>query len=434
MEMDARADLAALRLIDLSTLSDPVEFARLALSLELPEDFVGVGSGEIFSDSSLKGAGTEAVAAGAGVCTVDREEDFEWSFAVPAGNHSSFRSELWGVIAAASGVVDTAVKMLAPSARVKIRATCSLEWAVLRWIVEARNLKIALQWTPGHAGTKGNEVADGLANAGTQPGVAPLAINPAIRRLFDAPFTVMWRGQAINTDPRRFARGLNNARHSAVLATVTAAGVTRAPVDIPATAIVLRGGPRRVRGSESFSANATLSFQLKALAGQLPTCLRLHSWWPHRYPSEDCVECLALGHSIPDTQAHFFACPASLARVPEAAEAAFPYVAGALKTIDDDTHADPTLRRAAREMIMELLRDGRIERTAAGLVDSSLVGWFRRSYALGIPVNDDGSPLTVGAALTLFDPLHGSWIDARVAPRLGDWQVTEDPGFPPGPP
>ncbi|KAI9175621.1 hypothetical protein H9P43_006984 [Blastocladiella emersonii ATCC 22665] len=250
-----------------------MEFARLALSLELPEDFVGVGSGEIFSDGSLKGAGTDAVAAGAGVCTVDREEDFEWSFAVPAGNHSSFRSELWGVIAAAS------------VARRGTSLTITLD-------------NKALQWTRGHVGTKGNEVADGLANSGTQPGVAPLAINPAIRRLFDAPFTVMWRGQAINTDPRRFARGLNNARHNAVLATVTAAGVVRAPVDIPATAIALRGGPRRVRGSESFSANATLSFQLKALAGQLPTRHRLHSWWPHRYPSEDCVECSALGHSM----------------------------------------------------------------------------------------------------------------------------------------
>ncbi|KAI9179086.1 hypothetical protein H9P43_005748 [Blastocladiella emersonii ATCC 22665] len=128
-------------IMDEAAVPEPAGFAQSVLSLDLAEDAQGIAGGIVYTD----------------------------------GNHSSFRSELWGALAAAAsacrgakltltldnkGVVDSAVKMLSPSPRVRVRATCSLEWAVLRWIIAARELRVSFEWVRGHAGNSGNEEAD----------------------------------------------------------------------------------------------------------------------------------------------------------------------------------------------------------------------------------------------------------------------------------
>ncbi|KAI9175714.1 hypothetical protein H9P43_006078 [Blastocladiella emersonii ATCC 22665] len=146
--------------------------------------------------------------------------------------------------------------------------------------------------------------------------------------------------------------------------------------DVSTLATALWGGPRRARPSESLAANSLLSFQLRALAGQLPTRARLHQFWPHRYESPNCAECLKTGVEVADTQTHAFACPALRALVPAALDNAAPRISSAFAAVAEAEIGGGLRASVAGSLAERLLNPNRIERTAAAIVDAPLFAWF----------------------------------------------------------
>ncbi|KAI9155926.1 hypothetical protein H9P43_009036 [Blastocladiella emersonii ATCC 22665] len=141
------------------------------------------------------------------------------------------------------------------------------------------------------------------------------------------------------------------------------------------------GSPRRTHPSESLATNSLLCFQLRGLAGQLPTRVRLHQVWPYRYETPNCAKCLRAGVEVEDTQAHAFACSASRALVPAALDNAAPRISSALAAVAENEIGSGLRASVAGSLAERLLNLNRIERTAAAIVDAPLVAGFKQVYS-----------------------------------------------------
>jgi ribonuclease HI len=170
----------------------PLKFAELVLQWYPPllHDFQGL-TGMIFTDGSLLYPGTTEASASFPVWSPDLAEAV--GCRIRTGSNSSYRSELWGVIGALvtckpdaciticvdnKGVVVSSAVQLLPTLRRPIRATCSAEWSLIRWIIAVRRLKVKLQWIKSHSGIHGNEITDVASNSQHGRNSSQLSILP----------------------------------------------------------------------------------------------------------------------------------------------------------------------------------------------------------------------------------------------------------------
>lgn len=147
--------------------------------LWLPGPVAEAGLSAIWSDGSVVLAKSFQVSVSAAAYMV-APAPLLFCCRAPLGPASSYRAELWGaILALAAGTGNDTLLLVTDSKsmvaalprllkhltpRAALRVSYPDEWAVIRFLVSSRNVKVRIKWVRGHSADEFNKVADLAAN------------------------------------------------------------------------------------------------------------------------------------------------------------------------------------------------------------------------------------------------------------------------------
>lgn len=202
-------------------------------------------------------------------------------------------------------------------------------WEVIAERTERRTGGTAIRWVKAHAGTAGNELADGLAKAAAHSTTGQLPVWSLNTSL--APVTrrnLLFSGVNLLLPPLAVLKRQARARHAVAirrrlierhpsladrLPAVPMAPL--APIRRQAAGEAGGGGAAAAGAASAEDATRRREFALKLAMDALPTLTRQHRWHPRLYPDPRCPRC---DTQTPEDWTHLTRCPANAPGVGEA--------------------------------------------------------------------------------------------------------------------